>query len=55
MFRSKDVRAVDTSRDLCVPINLKTNTYTKKTYSRDGLFQYEFEFTPSFTSNVQKW
>lgn len=55
MFRSKDVRAVDTSRNLCVPINLKTNTYTKKTYSRDGLFQYEFEFTPSFTSNVQKW
>lgn len=55
MFRSKDVRTVDTSRNLCIPINLKTNTYTKKTHARDGLFQYEFEFTPSFTSNVQKW
>lgn len=55
MFRSKDVRIVDTIRNIIVPINLKTNTYTKKTHQRDGLFQYEFEFTPSFTSNVQKW
>lgn len=55
MFRSKDVRVVDTIRNICVPINLKTNSFTKKTHARDGLFQYEFEFTPSFTSNVQKW
>ncbi len=55
MFRSKDVRVVDTSRNLCVPVNLKTDSYTKKTYSRDGLFQYDFEFAPSFNSKVQKW
>lgn len=55
MFRSKDVRVVDTSRNLCVPVNLKTDSYTKKTYTRDGLFQYDFEFAPSFNSKVQKW
>lgn len=55
MFRSKDVRVVDTSRNLCVPVNLKTDSYTKKTYTRYGLFQYDFEFAPSFNSKTQKW
>lgn len=55
LFRSKDVRVIDTTNNICVPVNLKTDNYTKKTNARDGLFNYDFEIMPSFNSKVQKW
>jgi len=55
LFRSKDVRVVDMNNNLCIPVNLKTDSYTKKTHARDGLFNYDFEIMPSFNSKVQKW
>jgi hypothetical protein len=55
LFRSKDVMVVDTTNNTLVPVNLKTDSYTKKTHARDGLFNYDFEVMPSFNSKVQKW
>lgn len=55
LFRSKDVMVVDTTNNTLVPVNLKTDSYTKKTHARDGLFNYDFEIIPSFNSKVQKW
>ena len=55
MFRSNDVRIVDIYNNVCVPVTIKDTEYIKKTYSRDGLFQYEFDVMVSFDSLSQSW